>query len=462
MNPSPDTPRRVCASVALLVFLLAAGEAAAAGFYLPGRGVKPLGRGGALVVSGEGDLNSLWYNPANLAPLDELTLTIDLALIHLDFEHTRAPRELPNGESRTYETVHNQAPPKLDPQVLIGGPLGVDGLAWAFGVYAPYLSGHTFPEDGPQRYVLVDNDPSMLLFLHLAVAYQVGDHIRIGAGFQNVPAHFVLINVASGYTGLFGDPEDEDLDILTKIELVDLFAPSGNVGVWVKLADPLEAGLSAQLPVVFKANRARLTARLPSHPEFQGATLQGDTLTASLKFPPVMRAGLRFVHPAFDVEAAVVWEGWSILSELHAAPNDIRVDGLPGLGSIPVGPLTIPLEYRDTISVRLGSDVALGERAKVRAGYIFETAAIPDETYSVFLADSSKHVGTVGASFVFNEHISLDASFGYYFLAPRTVTNSRWRQINPTDDEGKVTLIVGNGTYRQTYVAGGLGMNVAF
>ena len=441
---------------------LFASDAFAAGFYLPGRGVRPLGRAGAHVVTGDGNLNSLWYNPANLAGLDELTLTVDLALINLEFEHARAPRELPDGELRTYEPVRNTAPPKPDPQILIGGPLGIDGLAWSFGLYAPYLSGHRFPEDGAQRYVLVDNDPSLAGFLHLGVGYEIGENIRVGAGFQNVPAHFVLIAVASGYTGLFGAPEDKDLDILTKIDLVDLFVPSGNFGVWVRLAEPLEAAVSAQLPAVFHAKKAKLTTRLPSHPEFQNAEVQGDTLTSTIKFPPILRAGLRFVNPAFDIELAVVWEGWSILDELNAEPNDITVTGLPGLGTIPVGPLTIPLKWRDTLSARLGSDFRITDSLTGRAGYAYETAAIPDETYSVFLADANKHLLSLGATLQLSDSVSVDGGFGYYYMAPRTITNSVWRQLNPTDNEGKVTLVVANGTYEQTYVAGGLGVNVAF
>lgn len=453
--------RPFAVSAFALVALFAA-DAFAAGFYLPGRGVRPLGRGGAYVVSGGQNLNSIWYNPANIAGLEDVTLTIDLALINLEFEHTRAPRTLPNGETQTYDPVRNQAPPKADPQLLIGGPLGVDGLAWGFGVYAPYLSGHTFPETGAQRYVLVDNDPSLLVFLHAVVAYEIGDHLRIGAGFQNVPAHFVLINVASGYTGLVGDPEDENLDILTKIELKDAFVPSGNIGVWVKLSEFIEAGISGQLPVVFRDTDAKLTTRLPSHPLFQNAQVEGDTLTSTIKFPPVVRAGLRFVQPTWDLELAGVWEGWSILSELNAVPNDIKVTNVPGLGSIPVGPLTIPLKWEDTFSVRLGSDFQVNDHFTGRAGYIFETAAIPDETYSVFLADSTKHALTLGGTFQFTESLSLDAGFGYYYMRPRNITNSEWRQINPTDDQGKVTLIVANGTYKQTYVAGGLGVNWAF
>lgn len=444
------------------MLLAVAGDAWAAGFYLPGRGVKPLGRAGAYVVSGEQNLNSLWYNPANLGGIEEFQLTVDLALIGLFFKHQRAPRTLENGDVVTYDEVRNEAPPKADPQLLVGGPLGLDGLSWAFGIYAPYLAGHTFPVDGPQRYVLVDNDASLALILHLAVGWQIGEKFRIGAGFQNMPASFRLVNVASGYTGLFGDPEDEDLDILTRITLTDYFVPSGNIGIWIKLAEQLQVGFSGQLPFRFKANAAKLESRLPSHPEFQNAELNGDTLSGELSFPAVVRGGIRFAGDPLDLELAVTWEGWSILRAINAEPNDISVTELPGLGSIPVGPLTVPLEWKDTFSIRVGGEWKLNDAFTPSAGYAYETGAIPDQTYSVFLADGNKHVISIGGSLQISDSISIDAGFATYVIPKRTITDSKWRQINPTDDEGKVTLIVGNGEYQQTYVAGGVGVNVDF
>lgn len=446
----------------MLAIAAFATDAFAAGFYLPGRGVKPLGRGGAYVASGEQNLNSLWYNPANLGGMERVQLTIDLGLIGLIFKHTRAPREMPNGELRTYDEIRNEAPPKVDPQLLIGGPLGLEGLSWGFGIYAPYLAGHTFPADGPQRYVLVDNDTSLALIMHLAVAYQLGDNFRIGAGFQNMPAKFQLVNVASGYTGLFGDPEDADLDILTRITLTDYWVPSGNIGVWVKLSEQLQAGISGQLPFVFATKSAKLETRLPSHPEFQNAEVQGDTLSGSLKFPPVIRAAMRFKFDPVDFEVGGTWEGWSILSEIAASPNDITVTNLPGLGTIPVGPLTVPLEWEDTFSVNVGGEWKLNDAFTPSAGYVYEKGAIPDQTYSVFLADGNKHVLSIGGNLKIGENLSLDAAFATYIIPTRTITNSKWRQINPTDDEGKVTLVVGNGVYQQTYVAGGLGVNYRF
>ena len=448
-------------SLCLMALISLASDAMAAGFFLPGHGVKPLGRAGAFVASGGQDLNSLWYNPANLAGMESFRLTVDLSLIDLKMTHTRAPRVTDNGETITYESVENMAPPKADPQLLMGGPLGVKGLSWGFGIYAPYLSGHQFPEDGPQRYVLVDNDASLLLYLHAAVAWEYKDWVRIGAGFQNVPANFVLVNVTSAYTGLYGEAEDPDLDILTRITLRNLFNPSGNFGAWVRVTPNVEAAVSFQLPVRIRDRNAKIETRLPSNAFFEDAKLEGDSIDGEMRFPFMARLGVRLKLERFDHELALVYENWSSFREIQADPNDVRVTGVPGVGSIRVAPLSIPMNYQDTFSIRNGAEVAIKPHIALRLGHVYEGSAIPDEYYSVFLADSKKHVFTLGGSYG-GESWSVDTAVAYYLLADRSISTSRVRQINPTDSEGENTTIVANGEYAQRYFIFGLGLNKSF
>jgi long-chain fatty acid transport protein len=437
-------------------------DAQAAGLFLPGHGVRPNGRAGAFVASGGGDLNSLWHNPANLAGLgDELELTVDLSLINLDFAFERAPRTLENGDTVTFDRVEDFAPPKPNPQILIGGPLPVDGLKWAFGFYAPYLSGQTFPEDGPQRYALIDNDASILAYLHAAIAWQPNANFRVGFGIQNLVADFVLVNAVSAYPGVFGDPEDEDLDLLARITLNSLFNPSANFGVWTRLHENVEAGLSVQLPTLIRDPAAQMEVRLPSNPAFDDAYLDGDTVQAGMNLPLVARLGLRYVNATFDYELAFVYEGWSIFDEISAVPNDVVVRDVRGLGDIRVAPLTIPLNWQDVISVRNGGEYRLSESIQLRAGYTFETNAIPDEYYSVFLADGIKHIVSLGGTYDFDGW-SVDGAFSYYLIPDRNITNSQYRQINPTDTNGESTTIVGNGLYQQSYWIGGLAFNKTF
>lgn len=447
-----------------MLLTLGLSQASAAGLFLPGRGVKPLGRAGAFVASGEGDLNSLWYNPANLAGLTGTTLTIDLALIDLNFEFQRAPRVRDDGQVITYEKVANSAAPQADPQILVGGNLpifGTDKLKWAFGLYAPYLSPHTFPENGPQRYVLVDNNGSVLGYTHFGVGYAISDNLRIGAGIQNMIANFTVVNVTSGYAGVFGDPEDRDLDILSKISLSSYLNITGNLGAWVRISPYLQGAISLQLPVTVNDDEAKMEVRMPSHPAFDDAYLDGNTLQAGLSFPFIARVGLRFVKDRFDYELAVVYEGWSAFKEIQANPNDIYVRDVRGLGSIRVAPLSIPMNYKDTFSIRNGFELKLRDSFALRTGYTFETGAVPDEYYSTFLAEGDKHMMTLGGSYK-GRMWSIDLGAAYYYIGDRSIQNSKVRQINPTDTEGEYTLIVANGDYSQRYMVFGTGFNLAF
>ena len=119
------------------------------------------------------------------------------------------------------------------------------------------------------------------------------------------------------------------------------------------------------------------------------------------------------------------------------------------------------MNYQDTFSIRNGAEIKIKEDIRMRLGHIFEQSAIPDEYYSVFLADAQKNAFTLGATYK-RPKWSLDAAFAYYLMQDRTITNSQVRQINPTDSENENTLVVGNGEYSQRYLIFGLGFNRAF
>lgn len=448
------------------VEFLALPQANAGGFFIPGRGVRPMGRAGAYVASGEGNLNSLWYNPANLHGMEGLTFTGDLSLITSFVEHQRSPRVTDSGNRVTYPAVSNDIGPHPDPQLLIGGPIGGgdDGEAnfsWAAGLYAPYAGKFRFPEDGPQRYVVIDNSSSTLAYIHAALAWQPKDWLRVGLGFQNMPARFELVNVISGYSGLYGRPEDRDLDILSRVVVEDYFNPTGNLGIWANPVANLETAFSLQLPALIRDNNATLDVRMPSHPSFDNAELSNDTVAGELNFPLILRLAVRWSEPDWDVELAATMEGWSTFDEIQVEPNSIEVDGVPGVGAIPVGALSIPQNWQNTWSVRLGGHYDFTDAFAMRAGYTFETGAIPDDYYSLFAPDPNKHVFGAGVSFDFGK-LELDVSSGYYALNNKRIADSNVTQINPIDADDELATTVGNGSYRSSHFIVGAGVNYTF
>lgn len=444
-------------SLCLLV-LLSAESAFGAAFYMPGRGVRPLGRAGAFVASGHQNLNSMWYNPANASGFGDFTLTIDAALIHLNFEHQRAPRTMDDGTLRTYPLVKSDAPPQPIPQVLLGGPTGIEDVFWSFGAYTPYMSPARFPEKGPQRYVLIDNQGSLMGLIQAGLAWQINDRIRVGASLQNFMANYRVISIASGYAGMFGDPEDHDLDTLIEVNVRDLFSPSANFGAWFSLAPWLEFSASLQLPATIEDPDVKTIVRMAEHPVYDNATLTGDTMAISMKMPLIARLGLRFVSEQYDVELATTYERWSTMDNIIASPNDVAISGTPGLGSVTLQPFILPQEMRDTFSVHLGGEFQLQPKLALRAGYAFELSAIPDNRISVFFVDGDKHLFSLGATYQF-DGFELDASLAFYNIENHNITNSDVRQINQSDFSNELGLIVGNGTYSANLLVFGVGVN---
>lgn len=452
----------LCLLIALSTWIVPA-LGLAAGLYLPGRGVKPLGRAGAFVASSGGDLNSLWYNPSGLAGLKGTTLTLDVALIDLSFEFARAPRTRDDGDVTRYAPVSSSAPPLTDPQVLVGGklPLLGDDFSWGFGVYAPYTSPVEFEEDGAQRYTAVSSNGSLLVFINAGLGWQVSENLRLGFGVQNVVATIKQVSMTSGYAGLFGDQEDDNLDILAQLDINSYFSPSANFGLWIQLFPGVEGAASVQLPAKLSDSAANVKTRLPSHPAFDDAYLDGDTVQASLTLPLIARGALRYNRGRFDLEVAAVYEAWSMLDKVSIVPNDIYIRDIRSVGDLKIQPIDVPFNYQDAFSIRTGFEFRLSEAAQLRTGYTYETLAVPDANYSVRFADGNKHMFSLGGSWA-SSNWTLDASFAYYLIPDRVITDSQVRQINPTDAENDLTLVVGNGTYRQRFLVGGLAFTYAF
>jgi len=442
------------------VLLCLTSSAFASGLWLPGVGVGPLGRAGAVVAAGD-DPNQLWYNPGALPEIEAHQLTVDVTLIDLSYSFLRAPTTTRNGETVTFEEASNQATPQFVPRIMFSSDLGTDQFALGAGVYAPYAPRYRFDERGPQRYTNVDGSKNILLYQHLAFAWRPHPRFAFGAGIQNLMAVLDSTVVASSYVGLWGEPEDQDLDMLVNFKAEDLLTITGNVGVWAEPVDGLELGASVQFPSAIEDDEAKTKVRLPSHYAFDNAQFEGDTLKMTLELPWIIRAGVSWgIEDAFDIEADFTYETWSVHDRIRTTPDEIRVTGVPTVGEIEVGQLDIERNLRDAFGVSLGADWhVFPDALTLRAGFLYEQGATPDERYSTFQADSDKVAPTIGVSAEFGD-FRLDAAYSFMFMLPRDISNSEVEQINPAYEDGAV--IVGNGSYEHFVNMFGVGIGYTF
>ncbi len=428
----------LAATAVALAQLLAAGVADAAGTQLPAHGVRGLSMGGAIVAGATG-LDAFWHNPALL---DETSVTLSVGFVDLSARFQRAG----------HEAVENAATPL--PQPALGGVWRIDDrFSLGFGVYAPMGAQYAFPEDGPQRYSLVENSRSAVLFFHLAGAVRVG-RLSLGAGLQNVYAHVIQRSVLSGYSGLFGWEEDPELDVVSELELRDPFTLTGNFGASYALED-FTFGASLQLPYTI-AGEATFLNRLPSSVFFDPSSLDGSTATLEVPHPLTARAGIQWrpSDRAF-VEIAFQWEQWSTQQTLRLVPQDITLQGVPAIGDYVQRPIELERRMKDTVSFHLGANAEIVRDLHLRGGVFYETSGFDDETFSVAVMDADK-IGVGGGLSWYWWKLRFDVAVGRIFGLTREVTNSTQRQVNPTDPS--LATVVGNGTYESGFWAGGAGI----
>jgi long-subunit fatty acid transport protein len=272
----------------------------------------------------------------------------------------------------------------------------------------------------------------------------VHEHVWLGAGFQLMILHFQSRVMLSACSELNCAPEDPSFDALTQMSATGV-APSGVIGAifpWQKF----RIGVALQLPFIIDAPGS-VHSRLPSDPFFANATLVGDSINLAFNLPVMLRAGFEYRPlPVLRIELGFDYEAWSMQKDFTITPHNIYINGTPGIGRYYLNTMRVVRDMQDSFSVHIGGEFeAIKKRLVVRAGYLFETSATPDDTMSVLTSDNLKNMVTLGLG-VKVRSVRLDLGYGHIFYPDRNVTNSRSTQLNPI--QPSLAVPVGNGLYK--------------
>ena len=492
----------------LIIGLLGADTAQAAGYYVSSVGTRAYSRGGAF-IAGADNLQAMYHNPAALIRLDRPQVMIDLAGVQqwVEFDRKAVPGNGPLDAfgvptDITYDTVTNNAPPYAIPQIAVSHTFGLDNTVFAFGFYPPYAPDLAYDPDGSQRYSLIDTMVIQAV-AGPSVAHRFKDWITVGAGVSwnaliaeqqlkvSLPFH---PSEALDVTDAAWSPEpneDPANDLAFSFRAVDKSALGWNLGL---LLEPPESrwalGAMVQAPVTFDS-KGEMKADFSGHTLYteglldreviMNATTEDNAVTLNVTMPLIIKAGVLF-RPTdrSEVELASVWQNWSSIEELAISDVDMVIDlnenlldGFESLlGDNPVAiedavineDVVLPANYRDSWSIRLGGQQAVSDRWIVRMGGFFETSAIPTETQSVSLVDGNKLGYGAGATFWAGDNCALDFGVFQSFLQERKITNSQAKQISihPLNGAFLEGTVVGDGTFRSSVFIFGGGLNWYF
>lgn len=450
----------VAGAAAMALSLGAASEATAGGFTFPELGAKAGGRGGAYMLGANGP-EVIYFNPALLTRLDGSHITLDLSLHTLNAEFTRAGTDPNSDTGEGFATVENESGPFPEPMLFMSSDFGLDDFAFGLGFYGPNAYGsRSFPEDGPQRFILVESQ--LLEIYYSAAAAWRWEGLRLGATFQlaQLSTKFTTVTSAAGFFGTGPEDEDPGDDARTSLDM-SAFGFTGILGVAYDVNPSLSFGLTYQLPVDWK-QEGTADIKFSGLLEQNNAELVDKSATFEVSQADIIRASARYAHiednrELFDVELTATYEFWSRTEEFViniAGPVKVLVIEQP----LPED-ITLDKSWEDTFSVRLGGDFNPMDTLSLRGGVFYESAAVPTATTHLdFLSWERIGVG-LGASYYLGW---MDIDLAYMFINnfDRTVTDGRQDIVAPlTDDE---TPVVNNGEWSAYYQSFSVGLTFHF
>jgi long-subunit fatty acid transport protein len=391
------SPREWMMVVAAAAAVGAAGLARADGVFSDGFSARSGGRGGVNIAHSDNGALIL-DNPAGLVNIPEAGYAgLDFAMVFGDLEYSDPQND---GVSMGFSFPENASP--------LAGISYVqktadESLAYGIGIFTPAGFGTLFDLQttfaGQQRYRSLD----VLTRVLPTAAVRLTDRLSVGAAFGVAINHAELEGPLFIQTGpLAGAPMIADLQA-TGAE------PTWNVGLQYAVSDSTTIGLSYIDEIRFRNQEGEATldvfglAPVPLRSQF--------VFDMDLAYPRILGGGVKHdLTSQLSVSADVVWFDWS-----HAF-DQIDVEF-----SNPTNPAfparftdVLPLNWKDTVSVRVGVEYGFCNCQTVRAGYVHRPSPIPSSTFVTYIPPVFEHDLTIGYSRSFGSW-TVDLSYIYLF-----------------------------------------------
>lgn len=424
----------------------------AGGYYYADSGIIANGRGCAYVAGADGQF-AQYYNPAGLVRVNRPTFNIGMSGVKQGISFTRY-----DVDTETFQDpVENQGGLFAVPELGFATPIG-DDFALGFGFTSGFSPAYQFPEDGAQRYTIIDT--TIWNFqIGPTLAWRPVDWFAFAIGPQ-----WQALRVDEKLKVTISGRDDPSGDVSVDAQTWDKFQPGVNAGVLVEPVKQLSIGAMVQPGAQFDAHG-------PGVLDFTGNALEDlldqtvytdEDIALALKLPWFIRTGVA-VRPRDDLELEVdfVYETWSAIKEITVTDIDIHVTGANGLIDTPVeSTIELPAGFHDTWSVRLGGEWQPKPWLEVRTGGFFERSSLDPDGVSVALIDTPKVMLGAGTSVhVWEDRLVIDGAISTVFYQDLEIRDSTVHQINVY---GGGEAIVGNGDIASQGLALGLALRWQF
>jgi len=393
--------RPTLAKLLVVLMVLQAHPLWADGLIRDGVGTISTGRGGTNM--GYADNGAIILdNPAAMVNIDSKGLyeaSVDTVIT--DLHYTDAD---PNN-------VHGAIRPLPLPELAYIVRSDDEDFAAGIGVFAPAGFGSDYQMNVPalgipsERYMSIGALGKILP----ALSYRVTDKLSVGGTF----------GLALSYAQLNGPLTVQNGPFAGAPTLLDTqgtgVAPVGSLALQYLWTDDTTLGLCY-------TSESKFTLRGDATAEIFTPAPVFSTFNSkvNLVWPSSVAFGVKHdLCPHRRISADVIWYDWSqAFNELNmqfSSPSNL---GLP-----PVIQNSLPLDWRDSVSLRLGYEFELDDLSIWRVGYVYHASPVPNSTLNPYLDGVLEHAFSIGYSRRYHG-VLLNAAYQYSFGPDRHVGTS--------------------------------------
>jgi len=380
----------------------------ASGFALLEQSAKGMGEAFAGGATETDEPNSIFYNPAGIAFMEEDGASVGLSAIFIKTKYTDsgsynavgAPLLGSNSSSNTVGLVPNLfAAFKLS-----------DTISAGIGVMAPFGLGTEYSDDFIGRYHAVKTELATI-DISPAIAWQiVPEFLSIGGAvnLQYVDANltnsvdFGTILMAAGTTPQtldgFADLDGNDWGIGFSLGILCQLTETTKIGLGYRseVKHTLEGDVDFTVPATA---RGILNAIGRSNWFVDGDAKADLTTPASLSLGVAQMLG-----ESFEVKADFSWTGWNSFRELVVDFESDQSDSVT------------EENWTDTYRISLGLDWYTTDELTLRAGTSYDESPIPNDYRTPRIPGNNRLWASIGASYDIAEDLTIDVSYLHLFI----------------------------------------------
>jgi len=377
------------------------------GYLIPQQTARAVALGNAL-TAGVNDPSAVYYNPAALSEITGNNLLVSGSYVNVISSVENNGRKAKNNHDDNFLATlfANYHIPGTD-------------FTLGIGTYSPFGLATTYEEDFTR--FAAQRSELKTIYVTPAVSWHPSKYVSAGAGFSFVHASG-LFSRAVCFDIFTGCPSPGGL-LEGRLRLTDTAnAFTYNLGLLVKPTEMLKLGFTY---------RARADLRFDDADVKLGGSFSAAKVKADIRpipLPPIIDAGIFWqINPSWGAEFVYEYARWSEFKNLAATFSPTPTF----LGFIPVLGFSLPENWKNTSTLRLGSHYALNKNWELRGGLILEETPIPTSTLNPAIPGADLLALTAGIGYKW-EKLSVDVGYMAVFYKTRRVRNNELEGLPAT------------------------------